>query len=120
MIKGELISFGSFKTLVDAVHERDLLKSVNWDMDLAVEQEYAPPIFDEKDLPPFPEPRINKCRLKGGKFGFYGATHINRTKNGWQSKISINGHTTYLGSFADPISAQIIYLETKKEIVGII
>ena len=116
--------YASFKNLTDAVHERDILENIDWDLDLLVEQEHTQPTYTEEDLPPFPEANGNKRKLIKGRLGFYGASYINRDQNPWtrvwQTNISIKGHRTYLGTFTDPLSAQIVYLGTKQEIAGII
>lgn len=118
-MNGKQPSFGDYKTRADAVHERDILVELNWDVDLWVELETTNPGFTDEDLPPFPENRGN--RDKRFNFGFNGTAYINKTtrpwKRVWQCIICYNNKKSSLGVYCDPLSADLVYSIVKKEVI---
>lgn len=117
LINGTWEDFGTFENLVDAVHERDQLEKVEWDIDALVEIPLTKPDFSIDDLPAFPYKR------KGNKyFGFKGTQyckgHFNENKFNrvWDARIKYNNHSTHLNYYHDPLTANLIYKLVKEEV----
>lgn len=64
--------------------------------------------------------RMKYSHRSGGKLGFHGVRYNSDMKRNkpWCSKIKYNYKSTYLGYFSDPISAEIVYKLTRKELYG--
>lgn len=112
--------FGTFYNIVDAVHERDLLENVGWDLDVLIESPTNTPDFSINDLPPFPNKR------RGSKyFGFKNAVLLkgnlnkDRLNKVWRSSIKYKGHSTSLGLSIEPLTPSILYAIVKKEVMKV-
>lgn len=130
-LNGKREHYGTYKNIVDAVHERDQLESVNWDYDLLVELPTTQASFTINDLPPFESKRdkrpvkVPNSHKKGKYFGFQAllmkpyVNEDNPLTKVWHNKIMYNNHINHLGYYLDPLSPQIIYNIVKTELLKV-
>lgn len=119
-INGKFTDFGTYITKTNAVYDRDLLDSVDWDYDLLCEMELNNPPFTDDDLPHFPGPRSKGGRPSGGLFGFKGVQY-NLKRNYpwtrvWKVSVTYNRHRNFISHFNDPLSGEIVYDFIRNEI----